>query len=194
MGDEQAVMKVLAERGLLLVQDKELPSVVGLLLRGSLATSWWGHPDAQRVFDALTALGDRDDVLITKLLHGKDTLVHRTLWSALSTVGSAREPWQLASLPAASTKLLREVGRARAPVQATGAAAKPLLLRLLVVSREVHTESGAHATALESWEAWSKRVGCRPARSVAAARAAIEAAAAALGAPPRALPWNGPAR
>ena len=68
--DETRVVELLAKRGLLLVQDPELPSVVGLLLGGTLRSSWWGHPNAQRVFDALTALGDRDDVLFTKLRDG----------------------------------------------------------------------------------------------------------------------------
>ena len=66
---------------------------------------------------------------------------------------------------------------------------KELETRLLVTTREIHTASGRHELALESWPAWSRRVRCRPARSAVRARKALEKATVALGAPLEALPW-----
>jgi hypothetical protein len=33
--------------------------------------------------------------------------------------------------------------------------------RLLIHSKQVHTESGAHAKVLESWESWAAEVGLK---------------------------------
>jgi hypothetical protein len=75
------------------------------------------------------------------------------------------------------------------PVRASGAAVKELEARLLAVTRQVHTKSGRHETALETWQAWSERVGSRPRRSASAARSALERAARSIGASREDLPW-----
>src|SRR5712691_13099353 len=92
------VLAALGDKGLLLMQDKTFPSVVGILTGESLRTSWWSHPKAQLIFSVLTELTDHPDVLFTKLLCHKDTLVHRSLWPAVLAVGSARERWQVQGL------------------------------------------------------------------------------------------------
>src|SRR6266853_616566 len=74
------VLQTLVRFGLLLKQDKHLPSVVTILTGEPLATSWWSHPQSQLIFRVLSALADHPEVLVTKLLLSKDTLVHRTLW------------------------------------------------------------------------------------------------------------------
>ncbi len=89
------VLAVLTANGLLLTQDKALPNVVGILTGESLRTSWWGHPKAHLIFAVLSELTDHPDVLFTKLLYRKDTLVHRSLGPAVLAVGSARDQWQV---------------------------------------------------------------------------------------------------
>ncbi|MFN2510299.1 MAG: hypothetical protein ABR568_02510 [Pyrinomonadaceae bacterium] len=42
-----------------------------------------------------------------------------------------------------------------------GEAARELEKRLLIHGGQLHTETGAHAKLLESWEGWAKRVGFR---------------------------------
>ena len=81
------VLAALGDQGLLLKQDKLVPSVVGILTGESLRTSWWSHPKARLIFSVLSELADHPDVLFTKLLWQKDTLVHRSLWPALLAVG-----------------------------------------------------------------------------------------------------------
>jgi hypothetical protein len=183
------VLAALAAKGLLLTQDKTLPNVVGILTGESLRTSWWGHPKAHLIFSVLSELADHPDVLFTKLLYRKDTLVHRSLWPAVLAVGGARGQWQMQGLSADAKRLLQRLDRLDGSVRATGAPVKELEARLLATSQEIHTESGRHEMALESWPAWSRRVGCSAIQSVPRARKALEGASVMLGASFKALPW-----
>jgi hypothetical protein len=186
-----AVLEALAHHGLLLKQDKRLPSVVGIVTGESVSGSWWGHPRSHEIFAILQELADHPDVLIAKLLFGKDTLVHRPLWPDLLAVGSERADWQTRGLASDAVALLEQIDLGAQPVLASGAAARELQVRLLAAATEVHTESGRHAMALESWTAWSKRLACAPSASAGAGRQNLEAAATRFGAPPKALPWPG---
>ena len=186
----EPVLAALVQHGLLLKQDKALPSVVGLLTGESLRTSWWSHPKAHLIFAVLSELADHPDVLVTKLLHRKDTLVHRSLWPALLAVAAAREPWQFRGLSGSARSLLRRVDRGQGPVRATGAAVKELEVRLLAMAHETHTEAGHHAMVLEAWQTWSVRAGCVAIQSIPHAREVVEQAATTLGAPLKALPWR----
>ena len=183
------ILDILAARGLLLVQDKSLPSVVGIVTGESVRGSWWSHPKGRLVFRVLSQLGEHPDVLFTKLVFGKQTLMHRSLWPALLAVAGARAAWQTQGLSREARRILERADQAKEPVLAAGRAVKELESRLLVTTREVHTESGRHAMAVEGWKAWSRRVQCRAKVSEAAGRKSLEDAAAALGAPLDALPW-----
>jgi hypothetical protein len=184
------VLAVLGDKGLLLTQDKTLPSVVGIVTGESLRTSWWSHPRAHLIFSVLSELADHPDVLFTKLLDRKDTLVHRSLWPAMLAVGGARDPWQMRGLSVRARRLFDRLGAEGGPVRGVGAPVRELEIRLLVTTQEIHTESGRHARALESWLAWSGRVGCTAIPSVPRARKALEDAAVRLGAPLTSLPWS----
>jgi len=184
------ILAVLAARGLLLTQDKALPSVVGILTGESIRTSWWSHPKAHLIFSVLSELAEHPDVLFTKLLYRKDTLVHRSLWPAVLAVGSARDQWQVQGLSGDAKRLLERLDRGDGSVRAAGAPVKELEARLLATAHEIHTESGRHEKALESWHAWSGRVGCSTVQSVPHARRALEGAAVTLGAPLNSLPWQ----
>ena len=183
------VLAALAANGLLLTQDKALPSVVGILTGESLRTSWWSHPKSHLIFSVLSELVEHPDVLFTKLLYRKDTLVHRSLWPAVLAVGSAREQWQVRGLSDEARRLLERLDSGDGSVRAAGAPVKELEERLLAVAQEIHTDSGRHEKALETWHAWSERVGCSAIQSVQHARKALEEASVKLGAPLKSLPW-----
>jgi len=185
------VLKALAENQLLLKQDKSVPNVVSILTGESLRTSWWSHPKAHFIFAVLSKLADHPDVLFAKLVCGKDTMIHRSLWPAVLAVGRAREPWQAQGLSDGAKRVLERLDREEGSVRAVGAPVRELEKRLLATSREIHTEGGRHEMALESWQAWAARVRCRPAASVPQARKTLEEAAIGLGAPLDALPWQG---
>jgi hypothetical protein len=182
------VLGVLADRGLLLKQDRRLPSVVGLITGESLRTSWWSHPKARLIFAVLAELDEHPDVLLAKLLHGKDTLVHRRLWPALAAVASTREPWQLRGLSGPARRLLARVERSGS-ARASGTSVAELTGRLLVLAEEVHTESGRHEMRLVPWAVWRRKARCGRLPSVRLARRTLEEAAEGIGAPLTALPW-----
>ena len=73
------LLDAIAERGLLLLQDKKLDNVVTLMTGERVRGSWWSHPRAHEIFRATESLPE-DQVVATKLVGGKVTFVHRSLW------------------------------------------------------------------------------------------------------------------
>jgi hypothetical protein len=189
-GYAKSTFAALANYGLLLKQDKLVRSVVGLITGESLSTSWWGHPKSHLIFSVLSELSEHSEVLLTKLLAGKDTFVHSRLWPALLAVGNARDQWQLRGLSAAAADLLERVDRSASAVRATGAACKEIQVRLLVPAYEIHAEDGHHEMMVEGWSGWSSRMNCTALTSGEEGRQMLEQAATKLGAPLRYLPWR----
>ncbi|MBI4941728.1 MAG: hypothetical protein HY830_13360 [Actinobacteria bacterium] len=173
------VLDAVERAGVLLVHDAALPCVTALVTGGPVAGSWWSHPMANAIYNALGEL--EDDVATVRLLRAKQTLVARRLWPAVAAVGAARVPWQLRRLPAAAADLLAEVDAVDAYVvpAAARSAADALERRLLVTSTEVHTPSGHHVKAYRSWRRWAADRAVGAADDVAAARDALEQAARA---------------
>lgn len=187
-GAEHRVRVALDEHGLLPVQDARVPSVCTLVAGEIVRGSWWAHPAGHDIYDLLGRLAD--DCASVKLLWGKVTLVHRRLWPALAAVGEAGAPWQTDDLDDPARALLgavRSAGELDSSVLGPGAGAviDGLERRLLVISEQRHTAGGHHARRLRTWSRWLPDLS-RPA--VAEARAALEQAAASLGAE-RGLPW-----
>lgn len=216
------VWDVLGRCGLVLLSDARLASVASLVAGAPVRGSWWGHRRGHAIWRVAFRLRHHPDVTDVKLVSGKVTYVHRNLWPALVAVGSAGESWQRAGMTRAARGLLATVrrkgevrtdrlarprgGKRKAVGEApqTGAPrlrsgqagqdARELEVRLLVHSEEVHTETGAHAKRLETWEHWAKRVGF-PGKKMAAVRAkkeleqAVKALSAGSGARGQ-LPWE----
>jgi hypothetical protein len=101
------VWQVLTRARLLLLQDRCLPSVMTLLAGEPLQTSWWSHPGSRRLFRILGELTAHPDVILTQLVLGQDTFVHRELWPALLAVVRVRARWQSAQLPAIERRRCR---------------------------------------------------------------------------------------
>lgn len=165
----ELVLKTLKEYGLLLETDPKLLSVSGLVTGGPVRGSWWAHPQAQQIFAVLQQVADHEDVLITKLISGKVTFVDRKLWPDLVSVAAAREDWQLRGLSPAASLLLKTIDQnvesrtdrlawpARFKSVKPGQAVRELEKKLLIHTEELHTETGAHAKHLETWEHWAER-------------------------------------
>ena len=169
--DLHRALEVLEREGLLLLADSSLPSVVTLVAGEPVRGSWWGHPKGNAIYWLSLSLASHRDVLVAKLVSAKVTFVHRRLWPAVVSVGSARQAWQLDGLPPEARALLDLVtadGAVRTDLiewsggmrsRRLGEAARELERRLLVHVEEVHTDSGAHAKVLETWEAWASQAG-----------------------------------
>jgi len=198
------VLRKLVQHGLLLESDPKLPSVCALITGEPLRGSWWSHPQAQVIFRINEQLADHGDVLMTKLISGKVTFVHRELWPEIIAIGEAREGWQTKALSKSALLLLKMIdeqsslrtdelawpGRAQLK---PGEAARELEKQLLIHSEELHTESGSHAKLIETWQRWANRIGFTPKRILPdEAKIALEARIRALndefGARAR-LPW-----
>ncbi|HEX6178206.1 MAG TPA: hypothetical protein VF057_07595 [Thermoanaerobaculia bacterium] len=173
--------------GILLMQDQQLPSVVGVFCNRTVNGSWWSIPEAQKIFRCLDQL--EETAIATRLIKRKVTYVHRRLWPALVTVGAARQPWQMRELTPDAKTLLRRMTSGESPA-ASGDAARELQQRLLVVAHETHTPSGRHELHLEDWNRWAARMKVTPLTSVEEAQRELEAASERIGAPPSALPWS----
>jgi hypothetical protein len=169
-----SVLSKLRKYGLLLLTDPKLPSVAGLVCGGPVRGSWWAHSQAHAIFKIDCLLDDHPDVLVIKLVSGKVTFVHRSLWASVLAIGTAREPWQVKDLTLASELLLDRLNKsgelrtdekrtksgAKGPVVA--ACAPELEEKLLIYAEEIHTVSGAHAKRLETWAHWKQRTGFSP--------------------------------
>lgn len=168
MSDCRAVRLALAKYGLLMLQDKVLTSVVGIMTGERLSTSWWSHAKGQEIFACLESL-DEVDVLTTRLVAGKVTFVDRALWPDFLAVATSGESWQKVG----------EDGAAREQQE-----------RLLVHAQEVHTVSGRHEVVLQPWSEWLKQHEVDRDVSVEDARHALEEAVVNIGGAARLLPWH----
>jgi hypothetical protein len=66
-----------------------VPSVAEAIAGEPIVGSWWSHPKAQVIFDALSSIDDDDDIRCFKLVDKKITFVHRRLWPALVKLAHA---------------------------------------------------------------------------------------------------------
>ncbi len=66
-----------------------VPSVAETIAGEAIVGSWWSHPKAQTIFDALSSIGNSDDVRAFKLVDNKITFVHRRAWPALAKLAEA---------------------------------------------------------------------------------------------------------
>ena len=173
----------LEKLGFLLLSDS-LPSVTRLVAGDGLRGSWWGHEQAHTIFAVTEMLEAHPDVLVMKLISGKVTFVHRELWGRVYSIGVAREDWQLKNLSQGAKLMLKSLDTegtlhtnklSKSFGPKPGETARELELRLLIHAEQVHTDSGAHAKVLETWEAWAKRAGFRGrSKSPSAARHFLE--------------------
>jgi hypothetical protein len=174
----------LEKLGFLLLSDSFLPNVSRLVAGEGVRGSWWAHDKAHTIFAVNEMLEAHPDVLIMKLISGKVTFVHRELWGRVYSIGVAREDWQLKKLSQGGKLLLKTLD-AEGTLHTNrlsnsfgtkpGETARELEQRLLIHADQVHTDSGAHAKVLETWEVWAKRVGFRVrAESPSAARHFLE--------------------
>lgn len=200
-GSMRRVNAALERDGLLLETDARLPSVAGIVAAatgtGPVRGSWWGHPAGRAIFRCCERLVEQPDVVIAKLVSGKITYIHERLWPALISVARSREGWQTRGLPAAARDLLRIV-ETRGPIRAdetgaSGPVVTALERRLLVHSVSVHTETGAHARRLQTWERWARERRYRlPSMPVNEARRVFETIVSEMNARHKArgrLPW-----
>ncbi|MFI5404811.1 MAG: hypothetical protein ACHQYR_03690 [Candidatus Gagatemarchaeaceae archaeon] len=199
----RAVLTELTKTGLILQSDPVLPNIAGIIAGERIAGSWWGHSRGHEIYGVLKRLDANPDALVTRLVSGKVTYIHRALWSDFLAVATSTEPWQTKDLPAGSGRLLslvRRRGKVRMDrVSQKGEdaqlneAARNIESRLLVYSEEFHTETGAHTKVLTAWSHCPKLQGFHRHRTTSGdARRTIDAIVSGLNSKYRGtakLPW-----
>jgi hypothetical protein len=68
--------------------------IAGEPIRGS----WWGHASGHKIFAALNRVLSSPDVIATRLVNGRITLIHRRLWPALVRVADRFPEERLAAV------------------------------------------------------------------------------------------------
>ena len=187
----RGAIDALGRHGLLLAADVRLPSVTTIVAGEPVRGSWWAHPKGRAIFAAIRALSHHPDALEVPLVARKVTFVHRALWPALLAVAQSGELWQRRQLSPSARRLLQNV-RSKGVVEASGDPAREIAQRLLARTDETHTERGAHAKIVESWDRWADRTGTTPMADAAVARVVLEDALRQLGAVriEKLLPWG----
>jgi hypothetical protein len=191
-----AITETVEAEGVLLVHDQLLPSVTALIAGEPVLGSWWSHPLANLIYDALGAVEDR--FATCKLIARKLTLVAPRLWSDLAAIGSAKWDWQLDRLSEAEMGVLDRVESVSVPVvldkPELRSAGRRLEERLLVASEEAHTAAGYHLKALLAWPVWMKDHGApdSPLPDPETAMARFEEVVQHWGATRRLFPWPTP--
>jgi hypothetical protein len=93
------IHRLLEEHGVLLESAHgPVPSVAELVAGEQIRGSWWGHPKGEEIFRATRALRDAPDVVVTRLINGKITFVHRRLWPAVVRLASRFDTRRLAQV------------------------------------------------------------------------------------------------
>lgn len=164
-GFDEAIAE-LGTRGLLLVHDHVFPSLTRMTIGEPIHGSWWAHPLSNDVYMVSQQLQHSGDVVMTKLVSGKETYLHRRLWPHLVAIGLSRAPWQLDGLSASARHMLADVDRegdirmdqyhSSRSRKELGEEARMLAWRMLAYADDVHTNSGAHARRLRTWQSWAK--------------------------------------
>jgi hypothetical protein len=63
-----------------------IPSLAEHIAGEPIRGSWWAHKSGHEIFAVLTRVLSSPDVIATRLINGKITLIHRRVWPALVRV------------------------------------------------------------------------------------------------------------
>jgi hypothetical protein len=75
-----------------------VPSLAQRIAGGPIRGSWWGHPSGLEIYRVLNRVRASPDVVATRLINGKVTLIRRRLWPALVRVADRFPMERLAAI------------------------------------------------------------------------------------------------
>jgi hypothetical protein len=81
-----------------------VPSLAELVAGAPIRGSWWGHPSGHEIYRVINEIRASPDVVATRLINGKVTLIHRRLWPALVRVADRFPADRLAAIDEVHTR------------------------------------------------------------------------------------------
>jgi hypothetical protein len=102
--DSEAIMTWIrcdwvCEQGVVLQSARgQLPNLAEHIVGEPIRGSWWGHSSGHEIFAVLTRVLDSPDVIATRLVDGKITLIHRRFSPALVRVADRFPAERLAAV------------------------------------------------------------------------------------------------
>lgn len=84
LNGQMEAMDWLREQGVVLQSARgPVPNLAEHVAGERIRGSWWGHPSGHEIFNVLEDLLASPDVVATRLINGRVTLIHRRVWPAL---------------------------------------------------------------------------------------------------------------
>jgi hypothetical protein len=60
-----------------------VPNVAQYIAGEPIRGSWWGHPAGKEIYAMMNILDDSPDIVSTRLINHKVTLLHRRVWPSI---------------------------------------------------------------------------------------------------------------
>jgi hypothetical protein len=75
-----------------------VPNVAQFIAGEPIRGSWWGHPAGKEIYAMLNIIDDSPDIVSTRLINGKVTLLHARIWPSVVRVSDVLGESRLASI------------------------------------------------------------------------------------------------
>jgi len=99
------VLSLIKKKGVMLeAARRPVPNLVDLVAGGTRAGSWWTHPRGREIFALTRSVRDSPEVLVTRLVDGHITYVHRRLWPAVVRLAPSLSKARVACVREVHTK------------------------------------------------------------------------------------------
>jgi hypothetical protein len=95
----EATMDWIREHGVVLQSARgPVPNVAQFIAGEPIRGSWWGHPAGKEIYAVLSALDDSPEIVSTRLINAKVTLVHARVWPSIVRVSEHLGVTRLAAI------------------------------------------------------------------------------------------------
>jgi hypothetical protein len=95
----ESTLAWIREQGVVLQSARgPVPNVAQFIAGEPIRGSWWGHPAGKEIYAILSALDESPDIVTTRLINRKLTLLHARVWPSVARVSELLGVARLASL------------------------------------------------------------------------------------------------
>jgi hypothetical protein len=99
LGRVETTMAWIRDQGVVLQSARgPVPNVAQFIAGEPIRGSWWGHPAGKEIYAVLNALDESDDIVSTRLVNDRVTLLHARVWPSIVRVSSMLGAQRLAAI------------------------------------------------------------------------------------------------